>query len=344
MALGAGALGGFVARSTSVTSTTATTPVLPSAAPPTCSVTTVAAKDLRSVVTIVVRSQSSSSTGSGEVIRSDGYILTNNHVIATAASGGAISILFDDGTSVPARLIGRDPLTDLAVVKVDVNRSLPPITIGSSARLHVGEPVVALGAPLGLSGTVTAGIVSALQRTVVVPGEGSTSAVLIDAIQTDAAINPGNSGGALVNCAGQLVGIPSAGATVPTPTGQPASGGDIGVGFAIPVDLAKTISDELIVNGRVTHAYLGLEAEPLPAGTGKAAPGLYVTAVDPGGPAAAAGITAGDIVTKINGATATSTGQLVELTLRQQPGAKVTLEVDHSGRHGTVTVTLGNEP
>jgi len=333
-----------VARSTSATSTTATVPGAPGASPASCSVVTVASRDLPSVVTIAVRSQSSSSTGSGEVIRSDGYILTNNHVIAAAASGGTISVLFDGGASVPARLVGRDPLTDLAVVKVDIKRSLPAITLGSSVALRIGEPVVALGAPLGLSSTVTAGIVSALDRTITVPGEGSTNALLIDAIQTDAAINPGNSGGALVNCAGQLVGIPSAGATVPSPTGQPGSGGDIGLGFAIPIDLAKTVSDELIATGKATHAYLGLQAEPLSPGTGQATPGLYVTAVDPGGPAAEAGIRAGDVVAKISRTTATSTDQLVELTLRQRPGAKVTLEVDRSGHSRTVTVVLGNEP
>ena len=333
-----------MARSTSATSTTATVPGAPGASPASCSVVTVASRDLPSVVTIAVRSQSSSSTGSGEVIRSDGYILTNNHVIAAAASGGTISVLFDGGASVPARLVGRDPLTDLAVVKVDIKRSLPAITLGSSVALRIGEPVVALGAPLGLSSTVTAGIVSALDRTITVPGEGSTNALLIDAIQTDAAINPGNSGGALVNCAGQLVGIPSAGATVPSPTGQPGSGGDIGLGFAIPIDLAKTVSDELIATGKATHAYLGLQAEPLSPGTGQATPGLYVTAVDPGGPAAEAGIRAGDVVAKISRTTATSTDQLVELTLRQRPGAKVTLEVDRSGHSRTVTVVLGNEP
>lgn len=341
LALGAGALGGFVARSTSAT---AITPGAPGAAPASCSVAAVASKDLPSVVTIAVRSQSSSSTGSGEVIRSSGYILTNNHVVAPAASGGTISVLFDDGTSVPARLVGRDPLTDLAVVKVDTSRSMPAITLGNSAGLRIGEPVVALGAPLGLSSTVTAGIVSALDRTIAVPGEGSTNALLIDAIQTDAAINPGNSGGALVNCAGQLIGIPSAGATVPSATGQPASGGDIGLGFAIPVDLAKTISDELIATGKATHAYLGFDAEPLSSSIGRAAPGLYVTAVDPRGPAAAAGVQVGDIVTKIDGTTATGTDQLVEVTLRQRPGTKVTLEVDRSGSRGTLTVVLGNEP
>ena len=306
----------------------------------------VAARDLRSVVTIAVRSSTSSGTGSGEVIRSDGYIVTNNHVVAGAVSGGSITVVFDTGTRVPARLVGRDPLTDLAVVKVDVARRLSPIPFGNSATLRVGEPVVAIGAPLGLSSTVTAGIVSALGRTIAVPGEGSANALLLDAIQTDAAINPGNSGGALVDCSGKLVGIPSAGATVPGNTGKPLTGGDIGLGFAIPVDLARSVTNELITTGKVTHAYLGLDVEPLTTDTGQraVAPGLYVIAVSPGGPAARAGIRPGDVVTTIDGVTAASPDQLAELSLRAKPGARATFGVDRSGQRTTVTVVLGTEP
>lgn len=341
LALGAGVLGGIVARSTSSPTTSPRTPIV---SPISCSVASVAAKDLPSIVTVSVRNQSGSSTGSGEVIRSGGYILTNNHVVAPAAKGGAISVLFDDGKSAPARLVGRDPLTDLAVLKVNTGRSLPAIKLGGSANLKVGEPVVVLGAPLGLSSTVTAGIVSALDRTIAVPGEGSTNAVLIDAIQTDAAINPGNSGGALVNCAGQLVGIPSAGATVPSATGEPANGGNIGLGFAIPIDLAKTISAELIANGQANHAYLGFDAEPLSSSTGQIVPGLYVTAVAAGGPADLAGVRVGDVVTRIDGSLAVGTDQLVELTVRHRPGGKVTLNVTRSGQSITVTLVLGSEP
>lgn len=341
LCLGAGALGGYVARSTTPAQTG-----LSGAATGLCPVSAVAARDLPSVVTIAVRSATSAGTGSGEVIRSDGYILTNNHVVAGAAKGGTITVLFDDGASMPARLVGHDPLTDLAVVRVDAGRALSPIPLGSSAKLRIGEPVVALGAPLGLSSTVTSGIVSALGRTIAVPGEGSTNALLLDAIQTDAAINPGNSGGALVNCSGQLVGIPSAGATVPSTTGQPAAGGDIGLGFAIPVDLARSVADELIATGKVTHAYLGLDAEPLTADTGQRAPapGLYVTAVASGSPASSAGIRRGDIVMTIDGARATSPDQLVELSLRSRPGTKVTLGIDRSGQQKKATVVLGAAP
>jgi putative serine protease PepD len=180
-----------------------------------------------------------SGTGSGEVIRSDGYILTNNHVISiAAASGGSVEVQFSDGQVESATITGRDPQTDLAVLKVETSRQLKVIALGSSSSVQVGEPVVAIGAPLGLSGTVTSGIVSALNRTVQVPGDNDSTALLVSAVQTDASINPGNSGGALVDCAGKLVGVPTAGATVPSPSGE-SGGGSIGLGFAIPVDLAS---------------------------------------------------------------------------------------------------------
>ncbi len=171
--------------------------------------------------------------GSGEVIKSDGYILTNNHVIAC---GGSVEVLFSDGATAAATITGRDPLTDLAVLKVQPPRELK----------------------------ATSGIVSAVDRTVQVCGENNGSALLVSALKTDAAINPGNSGGALVNCDGQLVGVPTAGASVPTSSGE-ASGGSIGLGFAVPVAVARTISNEIIATGRATHAYLGLQTTPISA-------------------------------------------------------------------------------
>jgi putative serine protease PepD len=173
------------------------------------------------VVTIAASGSGGSGTGSGEVIRSDGYILTNNHVISVAANGGSVQVLFSDGQTAPATITGRDPQTDLAVLHVQPSASLHVISLGTSSTVKVGQPVMAIGAPLGLSGTVTSGIVSALDRTVQVPGDDDKSALLVSAMQTDAAINPGNSGGALVNCEGQLVGVPTAGATVPNSTCWP---------------------------------------------------------------------------------------------------------------------------
>ena len=311
-----------------------------------CAATSVADEVLPSVVTISVKGPSGGGTGSGEILNSDGYIVTNNHVIAAAANAGSIDVLFADGTSEPATLTGRDAQTDLAVIKVASTGGLKPIALGSSSSVKVGQPVVALGAPLGLSNTVTSGIVSALDRTVEVPSDGDKNALLVSAVQTDAAINPGNSGGALVNCAGQLVGIPSAGATVPTEGGG-SSAGNIGIGFAIPVDLAKTISDEIIATGSVTHAYFGLQTVPIPPSAAQEAGvsgGLYVQGVVPGGPSASAGIRADDIITEIDGQPATSNVQLQELTLTKKPGDQVTLTYVRSGKSNKATVTLGTQP
>jgi putative serine protease PepD len=296
------------------------------------------------VVTISAKGASAGGTGSGEVIKSDGYILTNNHVIAPAANGGTLEVLFSDGKSVPATLVGRDPLTDVAVIKV-AESGLPAIPIGKSGTLAVGQPVVVLGAPLGLTSTVTSGIVSALNRTIQVPGENSQSALLLNAIQTDAAINPGNSGGAMVNCAGQFVGIPSAGATVPSSSGE-SSGGSIGLGFAIPSDYALALADEIISTGRVSHAYFGVSAVPISpeiAATNGVPQGLFVTAADPAGPAFRAGLREGDIITTIDGQPATSTDQLVMLTLTKHPGDTVQLGYQRDGRQATATVTLGTQ-
>jgi putative serine protease PepD len=311
-----------------------------------CSVTTVADDVLPSVVTISASGQAGAGTGSGEVIRTDGYILTNNHVIAPAVDGGKLEVTFATGTVVPAKLVGRDVLTDLAVIKVTPPKDVKAIAFGSSGSLRVGQPVVALGAPLGLSGTVTSGIVSALDRTVEVPAEDDRNALLVSAVQTDAAINPGNSGGALVNCSGDLVGIPSAGATVPSSSGE-SSGGSIGLGFAIPVDLAKTISDEIISTGRVTHAFFGLQTVPIPQSVAAEAgvnEGLFVAGVVSGGPSAQAGLRQGDIVTKIDGNPATSNVQLQELTITKSPGDKVTIDYQRDGKAGSTTVTLGRQP
>jgi putative serine protease PepD len=310
-----------------------------------CQVTQVAGKVLPSVVTISATGPSGSGTGSGEVISSSGYILTNNHVISGAVHGGHVEVLFSDGASEPATIVGRDALTDLAVLKVDQARDLKAIALGSSQAVTVGQPVVAIGAPLGLSGTVTSGIVSALDRTVEVPGENDRSALLVSAIQTDAAINPGNSGGALVNCAGQLIGVPSAGATVPGPSGP--SAGNVGLGFAIPVTVAVTISDELIATGRVTHSFFGLQTLPVPeaaAAQAGVSGGLFVAGVVAGGPAAKAGLRQGDVITTIDGRPAASNVQLQELTLTRKPGDVVPAGYVRDGHPGTAFVTLGPQP
>jgi putative serine protease PepD len=302
----------------------------------TCPVPTIAEQELPSVVTISVNGVGGSGTGSGEVIDGSGHILTNNHVISSAASGGNITVVFSDGSSQTARLVGRDPQTDLAVLQVPQTNGLRVIRFGSSENVRVGQGVVALGAPLGLSSTVTAGIVSARDRSVNVPADNGGTALLVAAIQTDAAINPGNSGGALVDCSGRLIGVPTAGATVPTENGG-SSAGNIGLGFAIPSDFARSIADELIAHGSVSHGFLGVSVDTAADGSG-----LLVVAVTPGGPAAQAGLQVGDVITELDGQPAHSSEQLLALTLTHRPGDTVSVTYERQGTSHTTQLTLGS--
>ncbi len=311
-----------------------------------CPAVTVADNVLPTIVTISVQSGTTGGTGSGEIIRKDGYILTNNHVIAAAATRGTIQVLYTSGESVPATLVGRDPRSDLAVIKVTSTTDLPVIAIGNSSTLVVGQPVVALGAPLGLSGSVTSGIVSALGRDIPVPSDDGQTAVLAGAIQTDASINPGNSGGALVDCAGSLIGVNSAIATVPNESGQ-AGGGSVGIGFAIPVDRAIPIADEIIATGTVSYPYVGVSVTPVPESVAKrfgVTDGVYVQSVVAGGPAAQAGLQAGDVITEINGQSITSSDTIVDITFNKKPGDVVTVNYLRNGQPGTASITLGSQP
>jgi len=298
----------------------------------------VARHGLPSVVTIFASGPAGSGSGSGEVIRSGGYILTNDHVISIAGgAGGSLSVLFSDGHQSEASIVGRDPSTDLAVIKAaDGAKGFPVITLGSSAGLVVGQPVVALGAPLGLSSTVTAGIVSALDRSLTLPADEG-SAHLFDAIQTDASINPGNSGGPLVDCHARLVGVNTAIATVPDSSGQ-ASGGSVGLGFAIPVDQAYPLAQELIEHGSVTRPTFGMQVQTIPPASGQQ--GLYVADVTAGGPAATAGLRVGDVITEIDGRPARDSEQLVVLTLTRHAGDTVELTYDRDGRSAVAQVRL----
>ena len=228
-----------------------------------CDAVSLADKVLPSVVTINVTNGNSRSNGSGEVIRADGYILTNDHVISPGVDGGTFQVQFANGQSLDATVVGRATALDLAVMKVVADKPLPVITIGSSA-VPIGLPVVALGSPLGLAGSVTRGIVSALGREVTLPADAGTTALISDGIQTDAAINPGNSGGPLVDCAGEMIGVNTAIATVPNAAGG-ASSGSVGIGFAIPSDLASAVADQLIANGTFTMPSFGLAVVPLSA-------------------------------------------------------------------------------
>ncbi|MDN5795907.1 MAG: trypsin-like peptidase domain-containing protein [Intrasporangium sp.] len=307
-----------------------------------CRGTVVADRTLPSVVTVLTSGRSGSGNGTGELVRSGGYILTNDHVISSVAGGGGtVAVQYSDGTQSEATIVGRDPSTDLAVLRAgDEGKDRPLIRIGSSESLRIGQPVVALGAPLGLSSTVTTGIVSALGRLVSVPSETGPAAHLVDAIQTDAAINPGNSGGPLVDCGGALVGINTAIAVVPSPEGS-AGGGSVGVGFAIPVDLAKPIADQLITSGRAMHPDLGLTARPLVVESDTVPQGLFVTGVAPGGPAEQAGIRAGDVIVAVEGQPAQSVEQLVVKTLTRSVGDTVAVTVWRDGKRSDAKIVLG---
>ena len=344
VALVGGVVGGLIVKATqnSGTSSGSGSSRLTSGTQSVCSASTVAGEVLPSVVTIQASNGRSGGTGSGEIIKEGGYILTNNHVIAVAANGGQVTVVYSDGRSTPATIVGRDPLTDLAVLKAaDDATGLPILPVGSSQSLVVGQPVVALGAPLGLSSTVTSGIVSALDRYLPVPGDEGQTAHLVGAIQTDAAINPGNSGGALVNCAGDLVGVNSAIATVPNSAGQ-TGGGSVGLGFAIPVALAIPIADEIVSTGSVTHFSVGIQAQAIPPAAASRVglpAGLYVDSVTAGGPAALAGIQTGDVITKVNGQTATSVEQLTVAELQVKAGQSIEVTYERGGSANTVTLT-----
>jgi len=331
-------------------------PSVPAANMPPGSVEQVAAKVVPSVVMLETDMGRASEEGSGIVLSADGLILTNNHVVAAASKPGGppgapggpggpggpagpppkTTVTFSDGRTAPFTVVGADPTSDIAVIRVQGVSGLTPISLGSSSDLRVGQPVVAIGSPLGLSGTVTTGIISAMNRPVSTTGESGNQNTVLDAIQTDAAINPGNSGGALVNMSGQLVGVNSAIATLGADSPE-AQSGSIGLGFAIPVDQAKRIADELISTGKATHASLGVQVT-----SDKSTPGAKVVDVVQGGAAATAGVPKGVVVTKVDDRPINSADALVAAVRSKAPGDKVSLTFqDPGGGNRTVQVTLG---
>ncbi|KSU58468.1 MULTISPECIES: S1C family serine protease [unclassified Gordonia (in: high G+C Gram-positive bacteria)] len=311
-----------------------TTPV----AAPAGSVQEVAARVTPSVVSIEVASGGAMGSGSGVVLSEDGVIMTNNHVVSAGGNGPAsrVAVNFADGSRAEARVLGADPISDIAVIKVDRD-DVTPITVGNSNNLAVGQDVIAIGSPLGLAGTVTTGIISALNRPVLTsrdPGTNTTS--VIDAIQTDAAINPGNSGGALVNARGALIGINTAIATLGG--GEQQAGGSIGLGFAIPIDQAIRVARELESTGKASHANIGVSVRPSGASD---APGAVVTAVTPGGPAANAGIPEDAVITKVDDRVISSGDALVAAVRSHAPGDTVTVTYVDNGATKTAQVKLG---
>jgi len=348
IALVSAGIGGGVAtltkpdRATYSTGASGAAPSQPAASLPVGSVEQVAAKVVPSVVMLETDMGKQSEKGSGIILSSDGLILTNNHVVAPAKDSPPnveTKVTFADGTTTKYTVVGTDPSTDIAVVKADGANGLTPITLGSSNNLRVGQDVVAVGSPLGLEGTVTTGIVSALNRPVAAGGDAQNQNTVLDAIQTDAAINPGNSGGALVDMNGELVGVNSAIATLGGDSAESQSG-SIGLGFAIPVDQAKRIADELIQNGTASHASLGVQV-----GNDASVDGAKIVDVTSGGAAAAAGLPSGVIVTKVDDRVIGSSQALVAAVRSKAPGTQVTLTyLDSSGKPQTVQVTLGTAP
>jgi len=288
-----------------------------------------------SVVLLQVQGSQGSDEGSGIILSSTGLILTNNHVVQAAASGGQIQAVFSDGTTAPVTIAGRDPVTDLAVVRAQGVSGLTPAPMGDSSELQVGQPVVAIGAPLGLQGTVTSGIVSALNRPVSSTGEEGQDTV-VDAIQTDAAINPGNSGGPLVDMSRRVVGIDSAIATLGASTGTQA--GSIGLGFAIPSDQAMRVVEQIRSGGPAAHALLGVSVAD---STNPA--GAVVGDVAAGSAAAAAGLARGDVITKVDTQIVDNADSLVAAIRAESPGAKVVLTFQRNGSTRTTTATLGSD-
>jgi len=291
----------------------------------------IVARVLPTVVSIEVVGDEGEGSGSGFIIRSDGYILTNNHVAAPVADNGKLTVYFDDGEGVPATIVGRNQSYDLAVLKVD-EENLPVVDLGDSDSVAVGDPAIAIGAPLGLEGTVTSGIISSRDRPVTAGGVGDLS--YINAIQTDAAINPGNSGGPLLNLAGQVIGINSAIATVVQSfTGE---GGSIGLGFAIPINSAKRIADEIIDTGQSSTPIIGVSLDT--AYTGE---GARINEVNENGPADNAGLRPGDVILGIGDRDTRDATELVVAIRSYAPGDDVTLTFVRNGREEQVTLTLG---
>jgi putative serine protease PepD len=311
-----------------------------------------AAAVLPSVVSVGVEAGGQRGSGSGVVISADGQILTNDHVVAQAGAGDAgLTVTFSDGTTAEAEIVGRDPATDLAVIEARGAGDLTPATLGRSADLNVGDTVLAIGSPLGLDGSVSSGIVSAVDRSITLRGgqeapsprggadetRGAGSTAVIDAIQTDAAINPGNSGGALTNADGEVVGINTAIASLAQSPGT--QGGNIGVGFAIPIDTARDIAEQLVDTGSVTHAYLGVSI--VDAGPGA---GALVGAVEEGQPAEAAGLEEGDVIVAVDDVDVADAAGLTAAVRTHSPGDEVALTVLRDGDERVLDATLGELP
>ncbi|UGY92470.1 S1C family serine protease [Streptomyces gobiensis] len=351
VALIAGGVGGGIGfwaadRNNAPSSDTITAPSGPksvSRAPD--SVAGIAAKALPSVATIQTNGGGRGGTGTGFVFDKQGHILTNNHVVASAADGGRLTTVFSDGKKYAAEVVGRAQGYDVAVIKLKNpgDRKLKPVPLGKSDEVAVGDPTIAIGAPYGLSGTVTTGIVSALNRPVASSdGEGSKASYM-SALQTDASINPGNSGGPLLNAKGAVIGVNSAIQSASDGLGG-GSAGSIGLGFAIPIDQAKRVAQTLIETGRPVYPVIGATVDMTKQGQGatisaRAADGTG--SVVPGGPADKAGLKPGDVITRMDGTAIDSGPTLISEIWTHEPGEKVKVTYERNGKKATTEITLG---
>ncbi|WML82397.1 trypsin-like peptidase domain-containing protein [Streptomyces sp. VNUA74] len=309
------------------------------------SVAALAGRALPSVVTLHVSGSESAGTGTGFVLDDRGHILTNNHVVDPAGDGGEITVTFNSGDTAEATVVGRDSGYDLAVVRVKGVSGLTPMPLGNSDNVRVGDPVVAIGAPFDLAGTVTSGIISAMERPITAGGEeGDASDVsYVDALQTDAPINPGNSGGPLLDSRGRAIGINSAirsagGGSAESDGGQ---SGSIGLGFAIPINQGKRVAEELINTGRASHPVIGITLDMDYSGDG-ARVGADGSAVTKGGPGAEAGIEPGDVITAVDGQRVHSGEELIVKTRAHRPGDRLELTLERDGRERKISLVLGS--
>ncbi|GHC66698.1 trypsin-like peptidase domain-containing protein [Streptomyces violaceochromogenes] len=312
------------------------------------SVAGIAGRALPSVVTLHVSGAGEQGTGTGFVLDTRGHILTNNHVVQPAGSGGEITVTFNGGQTAQAEVVGRDSGYDLAVVKVKGVGGLTPLPLGNSDNVQVGDPVVAIGAPFDLAGTVTSGIISAKQRPITAGGEkGDGSDVsYVDALQTDAPINPGNSGGPLLDARARVIGINSAIRSAGSGSAQDSGrSGSIGLGFAIPINQGKRVAEELINTGKATHPVIGITLDMDYTGDGARVAtegsegGAPVTA---GGPGAKAGIKSGDVITEVDGGRVHSGEELIVKTRAHRPGDRLELTVERGGKERKVSLVLGS--
>ncbi len=353
VAAGATAMWNTAAPASGTVQTNQYTPVIVNNPDSVSAVTAAAQKASPSVVTISASSGTSGGTGSGIILDASGHILTNTHVVTLdgQAANAAIEVRTSDGNVYPGTIVGTDPLSDLAVVQITAP-GLVAAALGDSGKVNVGDTAIAIGAPLGLSGTVTDGIVSAANRTIETASSATSAlqnassaaqdSISINVIQTDAAINPGNSGGPLVNANGEIIGVNVAIASAGSTSSSSAQAGNIGVGFSIPINDAKRVAQEIIATGTATHGQLGVSVRDKASGaSSEFAAGAEASSVTPGSAADKAGLKAGDVITGLGGRSVTDASELTAATREQAAGATVKVTFVRDGQEKSTDVTLG---